>query len=161
MEIILGKTPAISNGHQPPRAVDPYAICAGKDRFVRVCNYVWVTFIQVKKIIYQFLDQRVCLGMVTTYGSTARGGWCPLEIAGVFPKIISILALGVTPIFNIVRWQIVTTKLGKYSYIPYCTRNRVVITYFLNKGFPFPWFGGKQKVFRQQWRDGIIHAVRV
>ena len=24
MEKILGKTPAISNGHQPPQAVDPY-----------------------------------------------------------------------------------------------------------------------------------------
>ena len=24
MEIILGKTPAISNGHQPPQAVHPY-----------------------------------------------------------------------------------------------------------------------------------------
>ena len=24
MEIILGKTPAISNAHQPPRAVDPW-----------------------------------------------------------------------------------------------------------------------------------------
>ena len=28
MERILGMTPAISNGHQPPRAVDPYVVKA-------------------------------------------------------------------------------------------------------------------------------------
>ena len=42
------------------------------------------------------------LGFVTialTYGSSARGGWCPLKIAGVFPKIVSVLALRVTSIF--------------------------------------------------------------
>ena len=35
----------------------------------------------------------------TTYGSSARGGWCPLKIAGDFSKIVSVLALRVTSIF--------------------------------------------------------------
>ena len=48
MEIILGKTPVISNGHQPPRAVDPYVVTIPRQtRWSRNWSIIFFTWINV------------------------------------------------------------------------------------------------------------------
>ena len=50
----------------------------------------------------------------------ARGGWCPLEIAGDFPKIVSVLALRVSPIFTGFTHRfflLLTDSPGCWSYV--------------------------------------------
>ena len=89
LRLILRNQTVIETMYQPWS----YTVATGSNVSLLWGNQVPVAVeVPISYKIFQLTSQM-------SYGSSARGGWCPLKIAGDFPKIVSILALRVTSIF--------------------------------------------------------------